>query len=109
MAFDKIDIPIMIGREQYYIGSDKFNVMLGKKKMVSHIRKGVSVESFEFESSSTSYYSSLDNLMTDLHLKLIKSKKASTIMQLQKNVTRSRNEILAKYKTIKEEELDGEL
>lgn len=109
MAFDKIDIPIKIGRSEYYIGSDRYNFVLGKKKMMTRKKKGEETEVLEFDGNTTTYYGTLDALMTALHKMLIKSKKAETILQLQKNITKAKNEILATYQLINEGEKDGKV
>lgn len=103
--FDKIDIPIKIGRSQYYIGSDRYNFILGRKQKVIRKKKGKDIELEDFIGSSCTYYSSLEALLEALQKKLVKAKTATTLLQLQKNITKSKKEVMDLYRTLTEEEI----
>jgi len=60
MAFDQLDIKIKIGREDWYIGSDKYNYILGKKRTVERKKKGEKIVVEEFSPNSCSYFHSLE-------------------------------------------------
>ena len=105
MEYNKISIPVKIGKETWYIGSDKHNFIFGKKKYVDKILKKKKVTTLDFDHNTCSYYPSIEYLIEQLHIKLIKTRKAETFEQLEKNIDLTRKQMVRLFKTIKREEL----
>jgi len=96
----EICIPVMIGKEQYYITTDRYNFILGQK--ITSKKNGKTYEGY---SRNASFFSSLETLMVYLSTRKLKNMKASTIAELQTNIRKATDEVRGLYAEITEEEL----
>ena len=99
---NKILIPVKLGHKLYHIGCDRYNFMFGIVKDTEVKKNGTMGKTF---AEDTSFYSNLENLMTDLQKRKIKNMEATTINELQNNIIRAKEEIMGLYAELTEEEL----
>ena len=100
---NKILIPVKLGHKLYHIGCDRYNFMFGTVKDTEVKKDGTMGKTFHTE--DTSFYSSLESLMTALQKRKLKNMSATTINELQNNIRKSKEEVIGLYKELTTEEL----
>ncbi len=96
-----ICIPVKIGTQDWWITSDKFNYVLGKKK--DSVKNGKPQTTY---TGSASYYSNLSDLMCGLQEFKLKAMDATTLLELQNNIIESKKMVAGIYGKMTKEELE---